>query len=92
METHFLRGNLPDKPAWEPANIADRKGWIAPGGPESSAASVCLAQVPQRRFTVPTGAGGVELLRVSVSGPQPMKTLCQIAIDLTATAVPKLPQ
>jgi hypothetical protein len=78
-------------PGARPAIIGDRVGQIVPDGADGPAPN-CLVQVVHRDFTSRTGEERIERLRVSTYGPQSTETLCQIAADLTAAAVAKLPQ
>ncbi len=93
VRTYFFRGNpLSTQPGLERMNIAGREAQTKPGEFDNSAVPSCLVQVAHRSFTTRTGQDRVELLRVVVYGLQPMTTLCRIAAEITATAVPKLPQ
>ncbi|MGH8571234.1 MAG: protein kinase domain-containing protein, partial [Gammaproteobacteria bacterium] len=87
----FYRSNpVGLRPGAQPTVIGGRGGQIVPGGLDRIP-QACLVQTGHRGFTGRTGEKRIELLLVSTFGPQPTEALCQAAVDLTATAVAKLP-
>lgn len=91
VEVLLYRGNPPSAaPGFELRPIGGRLETVVWGGFEDLP-QVCLAEVPQRRFTARNGETRAEGLVVWVHGPQPMETLCRLAVDLTEHAVLNLP-